>query len=67
MIRRSVARAIGGSKPCDRDGKLVYLESTNPSNLPFYGRYGFDLLGTIQVVEAVPLIFPMLRRPQPQA
>jgi ribosomal protein S18 acetylase RimI-like enzyme len=56
-----------GLMPCDRDGQLVYLESTNPSNLPFYGRHGFDLLGTIQVVAAVPPIFPMLRRPRPQA
>jgi ribosomal protein S18 acetylase RimI-like enzyme len=55
-----------GLMPCDRDGKLVYLESTNPNNLPFYERHGFALLGTIQV-GPVPPIFPMLRRPRPQA
>ena len=55
-----------GLMPCDRDGKLAYLESTNPKNLPFYERHGFDLLGTIQV-GAVPPIFPMLRRPRAQA
>ncbi|HTO65096.1 MAG TPA: GNAT family N-acetyltransferase [Bradyrhizobium sp.] len=55
-----------GLTPCDRDRKLVYLESTNPNNLPFYERHGFDLLGTIQV-GTVPPIFPMLRRPRAQA
>jgi ribosomal protein S18 acetylase RimI-like enzyme len=55
-----------GLMPCDRDGQLVYLESTNPNNLPFYERHGFNLLGTIQV-GPVPPIFPMLRRPRPQA
>jgi ribosomal protein S18 acetylase RimI-like enzyme len=54
-----------GLMPCDRDGTLVYLESTNPNNLPFYERHGFNLLGTIQV-GPVPPIFPMLRRPRPQ-
>jgi ribosomal protein S18 acetylase RimI-like enzyme len=49
--------------PCDRDGKLAYLESSNPKNIPLYERHGFELLGTIQV-GASPPIFPMLRRPR---
>lgn len=48
---------------CDRDGKLAYLESSNPKNIPFYERYGFELLGTIQVGSS-PRIFPMLRKPR---
>jgi GNAT superfamily N-acetyltransferase len=49
--------------PCDRDGTPAYLESSNPKNIPLYERYGFELLGTIQV-ETSPAIFPMLRKPR---
>jgi ribosomal protein S18 acetylase RimI-like enzyme len=48
---------------CDRDGKLAYLESSNPQNIPLYQRHGFELTGTIQVGASPPL-FPMLRRPR---
>ena len=51
--------AIGN---CDRDNKFAYLESSNPKNIPFYERHGFELLGTIQVNTSPP-IFPMLRKP----
>jgi hypothetical protein len=47
---------------CDQDNKLAYLESSNPKNIPFYKRYGFESLGTIQV-NTSPSIFPMLRKP----
>jgi GNAT superfamily N-acetyltransferase len=47
---------------CDQDNKPAYLESSNPRNIPFYERYGFELLGTIQIGTS-PHIFPMLRRP----
>ena len=49
--------------PCDRDRALAYLESSNPKNIPLYERYGFELLGTIQVGTSPP-IFPMLRKPR---
>jgi ribosomal protein S18 acetylase RimI-like enzyme len=49
--------------PCDRDHTLAYLESSNPKNIPFYERHGFELLGTIQVGTSPP-IFPMLRKPR---
>jgi ribosomal protein S18 acetylase RimI-like enzyme len=48
---------------CDRDRTLAYLESSNPKNIPLYERYGFKLLGTIQVATSPP-IFPMLRKPR---
>lgn len=49
--------------PCDRDHTHAYLESSNPKNIPLYERYGFELLGTIQVGTSPP-IFPMLRTPR---
>jgi hypothetical protein len=42
---------------------LAYLESSNPKNIPLYERYGFELLGTIQVGTSPP-VFPMLRKPR---
>jgi len=48
---------------CDRDRIPTYLEASNPANIPFYERHGFELLGTIQV-GASPSIFPMVRQPQ---
>ena len=47
----------------DREKKIAYLESSNPKNLSFYNRNGFDVLGTIQVGSSPPLV-PMIRRPK---
>ncbi len=49
--------------PCDRDDALAYLESTNPRNIPLYQRFGFEVLGTIQVGSSPPIV-PMLRKPR---
>lgn len=49
---------------CDRSNQLAYLESSNPRNIPLYQRYGFEVLGTIQVGSSPPLS-PMLRKPKP--
>jgi len=46
---------------CDRDKLPAYLESTNPRNMTWYRRHGFEPLGAIQVGSAPP-ITPMLRR-----
>jgi len=48
---------------CDKESMLAYLESSNPRNIQFYKRHGFELLGTIQV-DSFPPIFPMLRKAQ---
>ena len=48
---------------CDRDGALAYLESSNPRNVPLYQRYGFEIMGHIQVGSS-PTLVPMLRQPQ---
>ena len=48
---------------CDAEGKLAYLESSNPKNVPFYEKHGFEVLGRIQVGTS-PTLYPMLRKPR---
>lgn len=47
----------------DADGLPAYLESSNPRNIPFYERHGFEALGKIQHGKS-PTIVPMLRQPR---
>ncbi|HYN26508.1 MAG TPA: N-acetyltransferase, partial [Pyrinomonadaceae bacterium] len=49
--------------PCDRDGTLAYLESSNPRNISLYKRHGFEVIGEIQVGSS-PTMYPMLRKPK---
>ncbi len=49
--------------PCDKENKFAYLESTNPANIPLYERYGFELVGKLEVGTAPPL-YPMVRKPR---
>jgi GNAT superfamily N-acetyltransferase len=55
-----MARALA---QCDCDHAPAYLESSNPRNIPFYQRHGFEPLGAIQVGSS-PTLVPMLRRPR---
>lgn len=48
---------------CDREGKIAYLESSNPLNISLYVRHGFEILGVIRDGTMPPLI-PMVRHPQ---
>jgi ribosomal protein S18 acetylase RimI-like enzyme len=48
---------------CDRTQTPAYLESSNPSNVPFYERHGFEVIGTIQAGTS-PMLFPMIRYPE---
>jgi len=41
----------------------AYLESSNPANVPFYRRHGFEVIREIRV-GASPVITPMLRLPR---
>ena len=50
---------------CDADRLPAYLESSNPRNIPFYERHGFEALGQIQVGSS-PSIVPMLRKNRAQ-
>lgn len=49
---------------CDRNGMLAYLESTNPANVGFYRRHGFEPIDEFYLAEGV-LITPMSREPHP--
>jgi GNAT superfamily N-acetyltransferase len=50
-------------EPCDREGLIAYLESSNPANVPLYRRHGFEVIGEIQVGSS-PTIFPMIPNPR---
>jgi len=56
LMRHALAR-------CDQEGVLAYLESSNPRNVPFYERHGFEAIGRIQV-GAAPVVTPMVRQPR---
>jgi ribosomal protein S18 acetylase RimI-like enzyme len=45
---------------CDAEQLPAYLESSNPRNLPFYQRHGFEKMGAIQAGSS-PTIVPMIR------
>jgi ribosomal protein S18 acetylase RimI-like enzyme len=45
---------------CDAEGRIAYLESSNPANLSLYERHGFRVMGEIRVGDA-PVVTPMLR------
>ncbi len=46
---------------CDARGEPAYLESSNPTNVPFYERFGFKVMGEIQQGSS-PRLIPMLRQ-----
>lgn len=46
----------------DAERLPAYLESSNPRNISLYRRFGFELVGTIQIGSAPPL-YPMVRNP----
>jgi ribosomal protein S18 acetylase RimI-like enzyme len=46
---------------CDEQNKPAYLEATSDRSVPLYQRYGFEVLGRIQVGTS-PTITPMLRK-----
>ena len=50
---------------CDEEGVPAYLESSNPRNIPFYVRQGFEPLEPIHVTPDAPVITPMRREPRP--
>jgi GNAT superfamily N-acetyltransferase len=49
---------------CDAEGLPAGLESSNPRNLPFYERHGFEVVDEIRLAEEGPIIRPMWRAPR---
>ena len=46
---------------CDAEGMPAYLESSNPRNIPFYARHGFETTGEIVVGKGAPTVTAMWR------
>jgi ribosomal protein S18 acetylase RimI-like enzyme len=49
---------------CDTEGLPAYLESSNPRNVPFYARHGFETTGEIVVGKGAPTVTAMWRTPR---
>jgi ribosomal protein S18 acetylase RimI-like enzyme len=47
---------------CDHEGMVAYLESSTPTNLPFYRRHGFEATGELHFGDGV-VVTPMRRAP----
>ena len=48
----------------DTEGVPAYLESSNPRNVPFYARHGFETTGEIVVGKGAPTVTAMWREPR---
>ena len=49
---------------CDRDGVAAYLESSKESNIDFYARHGFRVIGELRLLRG-PTMWPMWRDARP--
>jgi GNAT superfamily N-acetyltransferase len=46
---------------CDAEHAPAYLESSNPDNVPYYQRFGFEVTGEISLPDGGPSLIPMWR------
>ena len=53
-----------GLDRCDAEGAPAYLESSNPDNIPYYTRFGFEVTGEIAMPGGGPPLWPMWRAPR---
>jgi ribosomal protein S18 acetylase RimI-like enzyme len=49
---------------CDAEHVPAYLESSNPDNVPYFQRFGFEVTGEITLPRGGPSLWPMWRRPR---
>ncbi|MEZ0053555.1 ribosomal protein S18 acetylase RimI-like enzyme [Mycobacterium sp. MAA66] len=49
---------------CDAEYAPAYLESSNPVNVPYYERFGFEVTGEIALPHGGPSLIPMWRQPR---
>jgi ribosomal protein S18 acetylase RimI-like enzyme len=49
---------------CDAEYAPAYLESSNPDNIPYYERFGFEVTGELTVPDGGPTLWPMWRAPR---
>lgn len=54
----------GMLKRCDDEGLPAYLESSNPRNIPFYARHGFEVRQEISCGKGAPTCTSMWRTPR---
>lgn len=52
-----------GLERANREGMPVYLESSKRDNLPFYRRFGFELIEEVIPAKGCPPMWPMWRNP----
>lgn len=48
---------------CDAEFAPAYLESSNPDNVPYYERFGFEVTGELKLPDG-PSLIPMWRNPR---
>lgn len=49
---------------CDEEGLPAYLESSNPRNIPFYARHGFQVRQEVNCGKGAPVVTTMWREPR---
>lgn len=49
---------------CDAEYAPAYLESSNPDNIGYYERFGFEVTGEIKIAGGGPSMWPMWRQPR---
>lgn len=49
---------------CDAEHAPAYLESSNPDNVPYYERFGFEVTGEVKLPDGGPTLWPMWRQPR---
>lgn len=49
---------------CDAEHAPAYLESSNPANIGYYQRFGFEVTGEVTLPGGGPSLWPMWRQPR---